>query len=851
LNDYKPISESTVNKLLPFTLFFVICIITVYPQWTNQNPVPDGNDLWSTFFIDDSTGWIVGSDGFIKKTTNAGIDWALQNSSTTSILKSVQFVNQNIGWICGESGLILKTTDGGLNWFPLTSGTTEHLTDIHFLDTSTGFAVGFSGTILKTTDGGSSWVSQHSGTSSNIYDIDFVDALVGYAVGGKYGAYTILKTTDGGSSWVDKHSGFYYNYLFLLAVKFIDAYTGFIGGGYSYQNVIYKTTDGGETWVELIISTNLEKRNPTSNEQTTIYNSGGINSIYFKDSNIGYAVGGNGYGWDRKIYTTIDGGNTWTRKYIGWEENGLISVYGNSQGQGLAVGFNGTIFITEDDGNSWAQILSGNKYSCWSGDDLYSVFCINENIGWAVGSRASCLGGAGNIVLKTTNGGKIWKTQLIDQQEGGYIRSVYFINEYFGWAVGEGIPGFYRTTDGGENWTEVSGLFSPSSVIFMDQNTGWATKDNYDSGIYKSTDGGITWVQKSSISSSSIYFSDINTGWAVGEGGSVLKSTDGGETWIIKMSGTTNDLNCVKFFNANLGMCVGNGGIVLLSTDGGESWITQNSGAINDLKAITFTNSSSIWIAGSNGTILNSTDLGTNWTSYNGVTENDLTSLCFANENTGWIGGMNGTMFKYQNNVVPVELISFTAQVENNTVQLKWQTATEINNYGFEIERTSPNPSPYQGEGIPISRDGRGWEKIGLIPGFGTTNEPKSYSFIDKNFTSGIYKYRLKQIDFDGKYKYSNEIEVEIMPTKFAVYQNYPNPFNPTTIIRYQLPKETKVVIKIYDILGAEIMTLLNEKKGPGIFEVVFNSRSLPSGTYIYRIIAGDFVETKKMILIK
>ena len=113
------------------------------------------------------------------------------------------------------------------------------------------------------------------------------------------------------------------------------------------------------------------------------------------------------------------------------------------------------------------------------------------------------------------------------------------------------------------------------------------------------------------------------------------------------------------------------------------------------------------------------------------------------------------------------------------------------------------------------------------------------------------FKYRLKQIDTDGKYEYSDEIEVEIVPTEFALYQNYPNPFNPTTKIRYQLPKESKVVIKIYDILGAEVITLLNEKKEPGVYEVDFNAQHLSSGTYIYRMTAGDFAETKKMVLMK
>ena len=825
-------------KNLYLITFFVLLISSITnSQWTNQNPVPNGNDLWSTFYIDDNTGWIVGSDGFIKKTTNAGIDWFQQNSGTNLILKSVQFINQNIGWICGESGLILKTKNGGLNWFSLTTGTNEHLTDIHFYDIDNGYTVGFSGTILKTTDGGSTWIAQYSGTSSNIYSVDFLDGLVGYAVGGEYGSYAILKTTDGGLSWINKGSDFFYYYSFLLTVNFIDVNTGFIGGGYSYQNIIFKTTDGGETWVDIELSTNGLRKEQNQEEQTIIYKSGGINSIFFDHSMIGYAVGGNSYGWDRKIFTTTDAGATWNRKYIGWEENGLISVFGKSNGQALAVGFTGTIFITENDGNSWQQILSGNRSSACSGDDLYSVFCINENIGWAVGYRASCLGGGGNTVLKTTNGGKIWKTQLIDQYQGGRIRSVYFINEDYGWAVGEGTTSFYRTTDGGENWIEGVGLFS--SVIFINQYTGWATSDNYNQGIYKSTDGGITWRQKSPTSSSRIYFSEVNIGWAIGEAGSILKSTDGGETWVPKMSGITNNLNSIKFFNLDLGICVGNEGIVLLSTDGGENWVSQNVGTTEALTSVCFTNSSTIWIAGSNGTILNTTDLGTTWISYNEVTENDLTSVCFANENTGWFGGRNGTIFKYQNDVVPVEFISFTANENNNLVKLNWNTSTETNNYGFEIERKQDNSE---------------WETIGFIKGHGTTTELQEYSYIDdiKTLQAKLFLYRLKQIDFAGSYKYSYVVELEVLPTQYELSQNYPNPFNPITKIEFSIPEDiSNVTLSIYNMLGEKVTELVNESLSAGRHSYQWNAQNVATGIYIYELRTDKFASIKKMILIK
>lgn len=816
---------------------FLFITGTGFSQWINQNPVPSGNDLYSVFFIDDDNGWIVGSDGFIKKTTNAGIDWTEQNSNKDQILKSVFFIDQNIGWICGESGLILKTTNGGQDWNNQISGTAEHLTKIHFFNADTGYSVGFGGTILKTTDGGLTWVLQPSGTSSDIYDIDFISPLLGFAVGGEFGSYAILKTTDGGLSWFNIQNNFYYDYLSMLSVKFIDKNTGFIGGGYSNQNVIFKTTDGGETWIELVVLSNRENTKQHDIEQTILYNSGGINSIYFKDNNTGYAVGGTAYGWDRKIYTTTDGGSTWIRKYSGWEENGLIAVTGNSRGQGWAVGFTGAIFITENNGDSWAQILSGNKSSYFSGDDIHSMFYLNENIIWAVGKRDSYLPSAGDVMLKTTNGGKVWKTKQFFQSSVGPTRSVYFIDENFGWAVGDGMAGFYRTTDGGENWTSV--FLNGSSVFFINQNTGWVTSDKDYTGIYKSTDGGITWEQKSAISSSSIFFINNNIGWAVGANGSILKSTDGGESWSIKTANTANDLNSVKFYNSNFGICVGKAGTVLLTTDGGENWAPQNAGTNATLKAIEFINSNTIWIVGSQGTILKTTDSGNSWTLYNELTENDLTSLCFADEHTGWFGGMNGTIFKYQEDVVPVELVSFTANVINNAVALNWETATEINNYGFNIERKTEDQE---------------WNNIGFVEGQGNSTSKNSYSFIDKNLTgTNKFQYRLKQLDSDGSFKYSNEVEVEINPTAFTLYQNYPNPFNPSTVIEFSLPEAVDVSLTIYDALGQKITELVNNHLEAGYHRYQWNApqSGIATGVYFYELKTEKFVSVKKMLLMK
>ena len=155
---------------------------------------------------------------------------------------------------------------------------------------------------------------------------------------------------------------------------------------------------------------------------------------------------------------------------------------------------------------------------------------------------------------------------------------------------------------------------------------------------------------------------------------------------------------------------------------------------------------------------------------------------------------------------VPVELTSFTASVQSAVVSLNWTTATETNNQGFEVQRKAKDSE---------------FEKIGYVPGFGTTTETKSYSFTDSKISSGIYSYRLKQIDFDGSYEYSPEVEIQVTtPLVFSLEQNYPNPFNPSTTIEFTLPQKEFVSLIIYDVLGNEVATLVNEEREPGSYEV-------------------------------
>ena len=186
--------------------------------------------------------------------------------------------------------------------------------------------------------------------------------------------------------------------------------------------------------------------------------------------------------------------------------------------------------------------------------------------------------------------------------------------------------------------------------------------------------------------------------------------------------------------------------------------------------------------------------------------------------------------------IVPVELAFFSAFAEKNDVILSWYTATETNNRGFEVERKS------YGE----------FEEVGFVEGSGTTTEIQNYYFRDRDLSPGAYIYRLKQTDYDGSFAYSDEVEVEIdQPGIFHLAQNYPNPFNPVTIINYTLPDDGNISLKVYDVIGNEIATLVNEFRQAGSFDVVFDGSSLSSGVYYYQLQAGEFTSTKKLILTK
>ena len=221
------------------------------------------------------------------------------------------------------------------------------------------------------------------------------------------------------------------------------------------------------------------------------------------------------------------------------------------------------------------------------------------------------------------------------------------------------------------------------------------------------------------------------------------------------------------------------------------------------------------------------------------------------------------SLARYNNPSLPVELTTFSASINKHSIELNWETATEVNNYGFEVERNASTLPALSADRLSmtdsfIPSGDEGWEMIAFVQGHGNSNSPKYYSYSDKSINlSGKYLYRLKQIDIDGSYEYSDQVEVDLgLPSEFKLSQNYPNPFNPTTTISYSIPPNVKqetqeVKLTIYDVLGKKVATLVNQKQSSGNYQVQFDASSLPSGVYYYKLRAGNFVQIRKMMLLK
>ncbi len=792
-------------------------------------------DLNAVSFTDADRGTAVGKSGTILRTTDSGVTWLEQSSGTTTWLRAVSFVTTNIGTIVGVGGIILHTTNGGTNWFPQSSGTTNHLFGVSFSDVDHGIAVGFGGLVIRTTDGGSTWVPGASGTVNQLSGVDYIDLNTGTAVGVNG---TILGTTDGGATWSPQPSGTAEH---LSGVSMAgDQNTAVVGT----NGIIRRTTDGGSTWIaspsgttEALYTTSFTDANTgwtvgrfgtllhttdagvswTSQTKGARTN---LHGVAFTDSNNGVAVGDSGL-----ILRTVDGGITWLPEYSGTTVN-LSKVALPQAGQGVIVGDGGTILNTTD-GGGWVS-----RYSGLTGP-LYAVSFPTPNFGVATGQDG--------LINQTTDGGASWV--LISDPLSNAMYTVFMSDPYTGLTVGQ--AGFARRTVNGWN---------PLPIV-------WEIALPPGRPVYD------------------VYLTNGNTATAVGGGGTIYHSTEAmvyNAWWTIIPSGTIKKLLAITFTDTVNAIVVGETGTIIRSSDGGLSWTPETSGTIDHLNDVAFVDSSRGWIVGDGGAILHYKKVEVGTIDQFAVQENwNIVSVPF-------------TVDDYTASSLFPDAITSAFGFDNGYVSR--DTLENGKGYWIKFPQSQTivmNGAALEAETIDVAE---GWNMVGSLS---TPVDVSTITSIPGGIvTSGFFQfdqsYAQTSILHPGRGFWvkssqagqlvmassantpaASRIRIEDrgkippappnpgvstpghQPQEYRLDQNNPNPFNPSTNISYTLPVRSLVSLRVYDLLGRVIATLVNGIEEPGEHTVRWDAEGVPSGIYFYRLVAGEFTLARKMMVMK
>ena len=803
-----------------FVSFIFFVSLSINAQWTVLNPYPSPNSTYIGSAPSANKYITVTGQGEAILTNDGGTSWSIVNLPLDGIYRSTYFIDENTGWVAGAIGSgqvrIYKTTDGGLNWNhqPNAPDTTKY--DVFFVDQNTGWIVGYYGFIIKTTNSGEQWVSQTNTavTSKTLYGVNATDVNNVYVVGS---SDAVLRSTDGGANWLLSPMIFS-NATDYRGVRFLNSGTGLTGFITGSKGRIAKTTDGGITW-------------------TPVHNPGNSNQMWaidFSDDNsVGLACGGSSY-----LLRTTNGGDTWTQISIDAPSMTLYSVRFGSNNVAYLSGGSGYYFKSTDAGLTWFPL--GYRFTTTS---IKDVCFADNNVGYVVGT---------NLIAKTENGGTEWSVQT--SPFSGDINEIIAPSPLVAIAGCDG-GNVVRTTNGGTSWelvqTGITGTNSDILAIdFVNENLGLVAA--YNGSVARTTDGGATWSIIGTISGGSPWDMDMLDSlyaWVAATGERIFATTDGGFTWTQQLAAGGLGTYGISFADRNIGVAGGTSGNTYFTTDGGTTW---NPAIVKPGQSIWGIHIAESPVYGTvaltacaSGYVYKSVDGGRTWEVEPRYSINTMSDVWMTDAANAWFVGNSGLILKYyEPGNIPVELISFVASVKGNTISLTWSTATETNNYGYEIQRSVDN--------------GNSWKSTGFVEGRGTTTSMSAYSFVDELLQPGEYSYRLKQIDVDGTYKFhylENNVVVGL-PDKFELFQNYPNPFNPVTTIKYTIPSSvtheiSNVKLILFDMLGREVSTLVNENKEPGVYEVKFNASALSSGVYLYKLQAGEFSQVKKLILTK
>ncbi len=467
-------------------------------------------------------------------------------------------------------------------------------------------------------------------------------------------------------------------------------------------------------------------------------------------------------------------------------------------------------------------------------------------------------------IYRSTNEGNSWNLTGITSQNVSALKTS---PDGYIYAVCNTTSALFiqRSTDDGLSWNIVytssrpNNFFYGGGIAFSGTDTIVAviaftigpTLGDVATEIVRSVNGGSSWQLLNVASWDASDLMKLPDGRIIVSGGlgGLLYSTDNGSTWNgfpgFPIAYPTS-IGADSQGNMFVGISTAAVQVSLLyrSTDNGVTWQSLGlySGNSGEVQALYVDHQDRVYVSANTFSpdaynVFRSSDAGSTWDTLNsGLPSTQLVRSLCGNSNDIIFAGTGSSGVYKGADITPVNLQSFSAIYDAGKLTVYWMTATETNNKGFDIERKS----------------GHQWQKIGYADGNGTTAQMQSYSFTDNNPSPGLNCYRLKQIDFNGQYNYSNEVQIEVkQPAGFYLYQNYPNPFNPSTVIRYELPENSFVSLKVYDILGNEDASLVNETQTAGVYAVQFDASKLSSGIYFYTLKAGKSTMTRKMILMR
>jgi photosystem II stability/assembly factor-like uncharacterized protein len=838
-------------KLARITLLIALLGLTAMPaladlgDWQWVNPSPSGHTLNDVVILDGGTAVAVGEAGAVVRSVDGGLTWSLTYvPEAVGSLWSVGFSSATHGFAGGD-GWIFRTSDGGVNWEALYTGISGSMLDIKFTDDNTAwvaFSAYPSGGIMQTTDGGDTWNVMASVQYVGMRGVQIVSPTVGYAVG-DYG--TLLKTTDGGTTWLPLDLGLTNT---LYDVHFFDENTGLIAGS---GGLILRTEDGGTSW-----------SSPVSHTTATL-----------QDMNFTDALNGSIVGRDVDIITTSDGGLTWSMPITDPAERIYAADFA-ANGTGLAVGNWGNILRTEDNWTTWTDVCGGPY------QDLLDMDFLDDNTGVAVGDEG--------VVLRTTDGGASW-----DQLDAGItvdLKGISFGSTQVGLMVG--MQGkIYRTTDAGLTWLPMTGqtTWEMRDVQMYDENLAVAVGGL--GAIERSTDGGVTWYNCASGVSSflnRVIFLNSTTVLAIGDNGVILRSTNAGLNWSPVASGTNNALVAVDFYDENIGMIAGHPD-ALRTDDGGLTWTWLDSG-YNYFYALEFVTPDLVVIMGDGSHMIYTTDRGDTWVveAPGPAPGTYFTGLNISSTGVVNIAGSWGAIMTCQLDVQesysvniglnaiswfelgPDFMFAISGVTRPGTLTLTYRTDPPAvpsgftllqNGLWYDITATFETDNPVMMQLDYDDTQVTGPEEDLAFMHYDSTLNPPAWV----NITDAVWTY--DNIIEATTTSFSPFMLVEpgdatpapdLMPGALAtLHPARPNPFNPSTSLSFEIGRNQRVEMAVYDLAGRLVATLTDQVYPAGRHVLEWDGtdsrgHSVVSGVYFARMkVEGQAATSRKMMLLK